>query len=221
VISKNHLCGSLDVLGVNSSYIRKYFWKPVDLGIVMQKDTNAKADYNAIAIKTAERIQDARRAIGKKFFAEEKSREEFFPSYNRAGLGIAQEYERMANRPVSQKLQSRADNFGFEFEHLGITLGTVIHNVDLNNELSDDVIDFIRATLLERKAILFRDQNLSEETQVLFGRRFGDLDAFPFGAAGGNPYILEISHDEKRPGAENGWHTDVTWIEQPSLGSIA
>ena len=55
----------------------------------------------------------------------------------------------------------------------------------------------------------------------MFARGFGELDAFPFGRAGDNPYILEILHGKNYPGMENGWHTDVTWMEEPSLGSIA
>ena len=62
---------------------------------------------------------------------------------------------------------------------------------------------------------------MTEDEQVSFGRMFGDLDAFPFGKPGNNPFILEISHSEQSPGAENSWHTDVTWMEKPSLGSIA
>ena len=87
--------------------------------------------------------------------------------------------------------------------------------------MSGDTVSLIRKTLLERKVIFFRDQNLTEDEQVNFGRYFGELDAFPFGGSGDNPYILEIIHNDKQPGTENGWHTDVTWMEKPSLGSIA
>ncbi len=183
--------------------------------------TPEQKNYNVIAVKTAARLQEARLAIRSQFDPEERPREKLFPSHNRPGLGVALEYERMGNRPVSAELQARAEGFGFEFEHLGITIGTVIHNVDLKGTPSEGVIRFIRDTLLERKVIFFRDQQLSETEQVAFGRRFGDLDAFPFGPAGEDPYILAIRHGEKNPGTENGWHTDVTWMECPSLGSIA
>jgi taurine dioxygenase len=97
----------------------------------------------------------------------------------------------------------------------------VIHGIDLKRIDSPEPIRFIRDVLLERKVVFFRDQNLSEDEQVAFGRQFGELDAFPFGPAGDNPFILEIRHGRNSPGRENGWHTDVTWMEQPSLGSIA
>ncbi len=183
--------------------------------------TTEQANYNSVAVKTATRLHQARLAIRKRFEATERPMEKLFPPHNRAGLGVALEYERMGNRPVSAELQSRAEEFGFELEHLGVTIGSVIHKIGLKGTPSDEVIRFIRDTLLERKVVFFRDQHLTEEEQVAFGRGFGDLDAFPFGPAGENPYILEISHGKKSPGAENGWHTDVTWMERPSLGSIA
>lgn len=187
----------------------------------MGKAMSEQENYNAVAVKTAANIQEARAAVYKSSGAGTRTRDELFGPFNRAGLGVALEYERMGNRPISKDLQARADALGFELEHLGITIGTVIRKIDLKADLSDEIIKFIRDTLLERKVIFFRDQNLAEKAQVAFGRRFGDLDAFPFGPAGQDPYILEIRHNEKSPGTENGWHTDVTWMERPSLGSIA
>lgn len=176
--------------------------------------------YNQSAIKLAEQIQQAR-SQQRRASATSLSREQLFPDRNRAGLAVALEYERMGNQPVSAALQARADGLGVEFEHLGVTLGSVLHNVDLKQDVSDALIQLIRDTLLERKVIFFRHQHLNEEQQVRFSRRFGELDAFPFGKPGNNPYILEIVHGDQSPGTENGWHTDVTWMEQPSLGSVA
>ncbi len=180
-----------------------------------------QARYNELVIETARQLHTARREKHRQVQSRERDIDEIFPDYNRVGLGVALEYEAMGNQAVSESLQARAAALGARFEHLGTTLGTVIHNVDLQGEQSTEQIEFIRATLLERKVIFFRGQNLTQNEQVAFGERFGELDAFPFGKPGENPYILEIIHDKDHPGAENGWHTDVTWMERPSLGSIA
>ncbi len=177
--------------------------------------------YNDVAIRTATAISATRRAFVAQMATELPPAEKLFPPHNRAGLGVTREYEAMGAEPVSAALAARAAERGVAFEHLGITLGTVLHGVDLKAELSADDIQFIRDTLLERKVIFFRDQHLSENQQEAFGRSFGDLDAFPFGGSGENPYILEIRHGRFSPGTENSWHTDVTWMERPSLGSIA
>jgi taurine dioxygenase len=184
---------------------------------------SGKDRYNDIAIRTAAQIVASRTdaAHSAQSESEDKPVADRFPAFNRTGLGVAVEYERMGNRPVSEALQARAEAFGFELEHLGITIGTVIHNVDLKGGLPNDLIRFLRDALNERKVIFFREQHLSEDEHVAFARCFGELDAFPFGPAGENPFILEIRHNSKRPGSINSWHTDVTWMEEPSLGSIA
>lgn len=184
-----------------------------------QSSTEKKL-YNEAAVRTAEGLHTARSALYQQFGGTKIPREQLF-RFDRAGLGVALEYERMGNHPVSEPLERRAQEHGFELEHLGLTLGSVLHGIDLQKTLDDEHVRFVRDTLLERKVIFFRKQNLSEEELLAFGRRFGELDAFPFGTTGENPFILEIRHDEKYPGYENGWHTDVTWMECPSLGSIA
>jgi taurine dioxygenase len=187
-------------------------------------DPNAageQATYNDVAIRYAKKLHEARTEARRRANVAQRSPEQLFPRSNRPGLGVALEYERMGNRPVSNELLERAGEHGIEFEHLGITLGTVVHNVSLKEPLSASLVQLIRDTLLERKVIFFRDQHLTEEEQVAFGRCFGELDAFPFGKPGEDPFILEIVHDENSPGTENGFHTDVTWMERPSLGSVA
>ena len=174
--------------------------------------------YNADAVAIASKIT-AERA--------ERRRERdlsdldvLFPPYNRVPLGVAREWERMGSQPVSDELQAMATAVGAEFEHLGVTIGSVIHGVDLANP-SPEVVALTRATLLERKVVGFRSQALDDASHLAFARHFGELDAFPFGPPGDDPFVLEIHHNERSPGTENGWHTDVTWMERPSLGSIA
>ena len=182
---------------------------------------DASAPYNDVAIKYARLLHQARTVNHRGTRSKQRRIEDLFPPHNRSGAGVALEYERMGNTPVSPELQQRADHLDIELEHIGLTLGTVIHNIDLRRTLSPQLVKFVRDTLLERKVVFFRDQHLSEDQQVSFARNFGELDAFPFGKPGANPYILEIGHGQDNPGTENSWHTDVTWMEQPSLGSVA
>lgn len=182
--------------------------------------TDETSDYNQAAIATAARLFELRSDEARKEQRAEAPLERLLRPHDLTAAGVAREWTQMGERHVSAELESRAEALGASFEHLAVTLGTVIHGVDLRDP-SDELIGFIRATLLERKVVFFRDQHLSEDEQVAFGRCFGGLDAFPFGKPGENPYILEIVHGPGSPGYENGWHTDVTWMEQPSLGSIA
>lgn len=182
-------------------------------------DTNAKDVYNDAAERISNDLTAARMALAKEMPPPAEMEERF--RFNRVGYGVARELDAMGHQPISDALSDDGKRFGIEFEHLGTTIGTVLHGVDLKADVSDELIQVIRQTLNERKVIFFRDRHLDEDEQVAFGRRFGELDAFPFGKSGENPFILEISHDETRPGSINHWHTDVTWMECPSLGSIA
>lgn len=175
--------------------------------------------FNEIAKHVCARLAAARSATQKN--KSKRKREELFPDFNRAGLGVALEWERMGQQPVSDELLQQAAALGVKFEHIGVTLGTILHNVDLKRPLSADQVTFLRQALLERKVLFFHDQNLSKDEQLEFARNFGELDAFPFAKAGEDPFVLELDHDEQSPGNQNGWHTDVTWMEQPSLGSVA
>ena len=99
-------------------------------------------------------------------------------------------------------------------------IGAEIGNIDLRQVSSDEIAD-IRATLLEYKAVFFRDQNLTQAEHISFAREFGDLEIHPATPKSqSNPEVLHIAHGPESKGKENFWHSDVTWREKPSLGSI-
>ena len=101
------------------------------------------------------------------------------------------------------------------------TIGAEIDGVQLGDDLSDETIGTIRQALLDHKVIFFRDQDITTEQHLAFGRRFGALEVHPFAINKPDfPEVLAITHDADNPGRENGWHSDVTWRLQPSLGSI-
>ncbi|WP_416897008.1 MAG: TauD/TfdA dioxygenase family protein [Minwuia sp.] len=101
------------------------------------------------------------------------------------------------------------------------TIGAEISGIDLGNALSAADRDAIRAALLAWKVVFFRDQDITTAEHVAFARNFGELEVHPFAPKHPEfPEILPITHDADRPGRENRWHSDVTWRQEPSLGSI-
>ncbi len=101
------------------------------------------------------------------------------------------------------------------------TIGAEIGGIDLRHELADETIASIRQALLEHKVLFFRDQDITTDQHLAFGRRFGELEVHPFAINKPDyPEVLAITHDAGHPGRENNWHSDVTWRLQPSLGSI-
>ena len=79
----------------------------------------------------------------------------------------------------------------------------------------------IRAALLRYKVIFFRNQTITSEQHIGFARSFGELEIHPATPKGQpNPEVLRIEHGPNSCGAENFWHSDVTWRMKPSLGSV-
>ena len=101
-------------------------------------------------------------------------------------------------------------------------LGAEVAGVDLSRPLSDGAIGEIRAALLENLVIFFHDQHLTPEQHLAFGRRFGALQIHEFvEAMEGYPEILEVRKEaEEKRNFGGGWHTDVSYLERPSLGSV-
>lgn len=100
-------------------------------------------------------------------------------------------------------------------------IGAEIEGIDLSADLSDAQFTEVRRALLDWKVVFFRDQDITTEEHLDFGRRFGPLEVFPFSPPKpGYAEVLAITHNEKSRGRENTWHSDVTWREIPSLGSI-
>lgn len=100
-------------------------------------------------------------------------------------------------------------------------IGAEIGGVDLAADLSAGTIAEIRAALLEHKVVFFRGQDLDQEAHERFARRFGTpTTAHPtIPALEGSPAVLDLDYG-RTAGRANQWHTDVTFVQHPPLGSI-
>jgi taurine dioxygenase len=101
-------------------------------------------------------------------------------------------------------------------------LGAEIHGVDLAKDLDDDTFVAIRDAFHEHQVIFFREQSLTPEQHLRFGRRFGPLNVHPYvkGMAD-HPEVMEIIKEpQDRVNFGGGWHSDMSFLERPSIGSI-
>ena len=102
-------------------------------------------------------------------------------------------------------------------------IGAEISGVDLTQPLGNQTQSEIQTALSEHLVIFFRDQiDLSPDAQKRFARRFGTLNVHPYvkGMAE-HPELLEIIKEpEDKLNFGGGWHSDMSFLEQPALGSI-
>ena len=119
-----------------------------------------------------------------------------------------------------------ASDAGAPFETITIdkltpVIGAEIGGVDLANP-SNRQMDEIHRALAENLVIFFRDQSLTQDQHLDFGRKFGPLHIHPAAPTEpGHPELMIIRADKDSPRANGeGWHSDVSCDPEPPLGSI-
>lgn len=102
--------------------------------------------------------------------------------------------------------------------------------IDVGGAVSDDLIEALTQALLNNLVLVIRNQDLSPKQQVAFSRRFGNLVVRVSGEFlhPDHPEVLVLCNrkvDGKYVGATGAyagelWHTDLTYAEKPSMGSM-
>jgi taurine dioxygenase len=107
-------------------------------------------------------------------------------------------------------------------------LGAEITGLDLSGTLDNTTFRAIEDVLHDRGVIVIRDQRLTEDEQIAFSRRFGELEIHVATQylKPGYPEILVVSN-----AIENGrqigladagqyWHSDLSYVANPSRCSL-
>ncbi len=117
------------------------------------------------------------------------------------------------------------------------TIGAEIRGLDLKSPLDQPTVESIRRTLLTYRVVFFPGAHLDPTEHIAFARNFGEVTpAHPvIPGIEGHPEVFEIDYsatakltalygdvakNRSRPGGGISWHTDVTFVERPPLGSI-
>ena len=105
----------------------------------------------------------------------------------------------------------------FEVKPLEPTLAGVVTGVDLHTTLDAQRVGALRAALLERKVLVFRQQGLTPEELVRFATYFGEPFGSPdyaYGHFEGHDKIVKIGPSPvgSRP---SNWHQGGTWKANP------
>lgn len=111
---------------------------------------------------------------------------------------------------------------------VGSPLGAAVIGLDLSRPLSTDDFQRLHRAHLDHHVLVFRDQRITPAEQVAFSRRFGPLQIHVLRnfQLPQQPEVLIVSNIR-----ENGqpiglgdagayWHSDLSYKETPSLGSM-
>jgi taurine dioxygenase len=111
---------------------------------------------------------------------------------------------------------------------LSETIGAEIQDLDLSKGLTKEQSKEVLKTFLKYQVLVFRNQHLTPEQYIQFGRYFGELE--PFFLSEYNlpeyPNIYVLSNVKKngkfigRYGAGMHWHSDHTYQEAPASATF-
>jgi alpha-ketoglutarate-dependent taurine dioxygenase len=106
-------------------------------------------------------------------------------------------------------------------ERLGPSFGAVVHGVDLS-DLDDVVVHDLQRALVDHKVLFFRGQRLTDDAQVAFASRLGELTAgHPVAQSSAeHAEIYRIDSSDPEFSFSDVWHTDVTFVDNPPAASI-
>lgn len=114
---------------------------------------------------------------------------------------------------------------GFAAELRGVTLAEIA--------ASDEAYREARAAFEEHSVLVFRDREVSDESQIAFSRRFGPLEVSHVASQGAGTHLVILSTIGKdgkvvpadhrlaqRNKANQLWHADSTFKSVPALASV-
>ena len=117
---------------------------------------------------------------------------------------------------------------GIEIERISPACGAVVSGVDLKRPLAASTVEQLHRALAENGILLFRDADITPAEHIAFSKQFGPLEAHVIGDFGlpEHPEIFVVSNvleGNKPKGAVYAgqyWHSDLSYMERPSLGSL-
>jgi alpha-ketoglutarate-dependent taurine dioxygenase len=114
-------------------------------------------------------------------------------------------------------------------------IGAEVRGIDLAQPLDRDVFERVHALWMQHLLLVFSEQSINDEQHIAFGRHFGELEIHPSVAhrSSRNREIYRVSNVDEAgniiPPKETAWqyinlswlwHTDSSFREVPSKGSI-
>lgn len=118
---------------------------------------------------------------------------------------------------------------GILIEQLSEVLGPRITGADVSQPVDHETWSQILNAFHRHQLLLFRNQTFTPEQHIAFSRRFGDLEIHvcePY-LLPEYPEILLLTNERNEAGQRlsiadggSGWHSDLSTLKRPSLGSL-
>lgn len=100
------------------------------------------------------------------------------------------------------------------------TIGAEIGGVDLSAPIDPSLRAELHRCLLEWKVLFFRDQSLDSQAHRDMAALWGQPEVHPFLPKADHPEVVLLQRGEHDIPVENIWHSDVSFMPSPAMGSI-
>jgi taurine dioxygenase len=109
-----------------------------------------------------------------------------------------------------------------QIDQIESNIGARVSGLKLSEPLSDANQAAISEALARFEVLVFRDQEMTSEQFMAFGRRFADLTVHPFSPADEEaPELIMFRNDENNPPySTDNWHSDETFRAAPPMGTM-
>ena len=108
-----------------------------------------------------------------------------------------------------------------KFHPIAGALGAEVEGVDLTTPIEASVAASLRQGLAEHQVLFFRDQAMTPAQHRAVAEVFGPTQPHPsYPTIEGYPELSILEVDETAPPKIDTWHTDMTFMERPPLGSL-
>lgn len=110
----------------------------------------------------------------------------------------------------------------FETVRIGGNIGAEIRGLDLRGPIAADTFDALHAAFVRHEVLVFRDQDITIDEQMAFGRLFGELSIHPFSPNLDDKrevIVLDYGADNP-PALTDQWHADETFRAAPPALTI-
>ncbi len=114
----------------------------------------------------------------------------------------------------------------FTVERSDAPLGNEVTGLDISQPLPEAVFAGLRNAFDRHSVLVFRNQKLTPLEHVAFSRGFGDLEIHVVAKylLPGHPEVFRVSNivenGQRIGGSGEFWHTDLSYVAQPSRGSL-
>ncbi len=110
----------------------------------------------------------------------------------------------------------------FAVIRLGGNIGAEIRSIDLRQPMPPATFDALHDAFVKHEVLVFRDQDITLDEQMAFGRLFGELSIHPFSPNLDDKrevIVLDYSADNP-PALTDQWHADETFRAAPPALTI-